>query len=364
MNIEKHLILIKGEDKTDEVSHCEYENGKWQVKFATGRAYSYNYLNVLWLRNPVSLDAETTVVYKNNQPLSGVAKIFDFGGYIRICFVTGYKKVYRNQELTVEQSCLHNVNAHNCFAYLKKLAEKVSVVTEEDHNFLRKQYEKIAFVAPSSVLAKYLNLSKLNSAMSGQMPIFPFGFNLSQKDATEKALSEQISVIEGPPGTGKTQTILNIIANAIINGKTVAVVSNNNAATSNVLEKLQKYGVDFITAYLGNKANKEKFFAEQTQTYPIMDTWVMHAARYNSLRDTLMKIGSELKEMLKIKNKVAELKQERLALLVEKEYFDTYYNETCEELSPYRSLSRHRAETVLAFWLDYQRTAERDNAIT
>jgi hypothetical protein len=29
-------------------------------------------------------------------------------------------------------------------------------------------------------------------------PIFPFGFNLSQKVATEKALTEQISVIEGP----------------------------------------------------------------------------------------------------------------------------------------------------------------------
>lgn len=223
MNVEKHLILIKGEDKTEEVSYCEYGNGKWQVKFARDRIYSYNYLNVKWLRNPVSLDAETTVIYENNQPLSGVDKIFDFGSYIRICFVTGYKKVYRSQELTVEQSCLHNVNAYNCFEYLKKLAEKVSVFTEEDRNFLRKQYEKIAFVAPSSVLAKYLNPSKLNSAMSGQMPIFPFGFNLSQKDATEKALSEQISVIEGPPGTGKTQTILNIIANAIINRKTVRI---------------------------------------------------------------------------------------------------------------------------------------------
>jgi KaiC/GvpD/RAD55 family RecA-like ATPase len=50
---------------------------------------------------------------------------------------------------------------------------------------------------------------------------------LSQKSATEKALTEQISVIEGPPGTGKTQTILIIIANAVINGKKVAVVSKS-----------------------------------------------------------------------------------------------------------------------------------------
>ena len=47
-------------------------------------------------------------------------------------------------------------------------------------------------------------------------------------DAVEMAITNKISVIKGPPGTGKTQTILNIIATAIINNKTVAVVSNNN----------------------------------------------------------------------------------------------------------------------------------------
>ena len=38
--------------------------------------------------------------------------------------------------------------------------------------------------------------------------------------------------------------------------KTVAVVSNNNSATLNVLEKLKKYNVDFIELYLGNKQNR------------------------------------------------------------------------------------------------------------
>ena len=54
-------------------------------------------------------------------------------------------------------------------------------------------------------------------------------------------------MIQGPPGTGKTQTILNIIANILVQGKTVMVVSNNNSATANVLEKLQKYGLDLFT---------------------------------------------------------------------------------------------------------------------
>ena len=243
MNIDKHLILIKGEDKTESISRCTYANGKWHVVFAKDKTYSYNYNynNVQWLKNPVSLDPATTVVYRSDQPLSGIKKILVFDDYIKICFVTGFKKVYRSHEITIEQSCLNNPDAHNSFEYLKQLADKVSVTTEEDIKFLSKQYEKITCVSPGSVLAKYLHPTALKKPQHDQMPIFPFGFNLSQKSAAEKALNGQISVIEGPPGTGKTQTILNIIANAIMNKKTVAVVSNNNAATANVLEKLQKY---------------------------------------------------------------------------------------------------------------------------
>lgn len=152
MNIEKHLILLKGEDKTDEISHCAYENSKWQVEFAKGKTYSYSYPNVQWFKDPVSPLGATTLVYQNNQLLSGVDKLFIFGDYIRICFVTGNKKVYRSQEIKIEQSCLNNSDAYNIFEYLKLLAEKVGVTNEDESNFLRKQYEKLTYASPSSVL--------------------------------------------------------------------------------------------------------------------------------------------------------------------------------------------------------------------
>ena len=364
MNIEKHLILVKGEDKTEAISRCTYENGKWNVEFHRDKVYPYNYLNVQWLKKPVLLNPATTVVYQNNQPLSGVSKIFDFGDYIRICFVTGYSKVYSKQEIMLEQSCLQHPEAHNVFDYLKQLAQKVSVTDEEEISFLSKQYQRMTWVSPSSVLGKYLHPTEMNKPHAGQMPVFPFGFNLSQKSAAEKALTEQISVIEGPPGTGKTQTILNIIANAIINEKTVAVVSNNNAATANVLEKLQIYGVDFIAAYLGNNENKEKFFAGQTQDYPDMADWVMDSDSFNAVRDTLKSSGKELEEMLEAKNEAAVLKQGLSSLLTEREYFYTYHNETNEEIAPYRSLYRHNSGAVMELWLNYQRIANEDKVIT
>lgn len=232
-----------------------------------------------------------------------------------------------------------------------QLATVTNVKDEEDKSFLSRQYEKITFISPSSVLAKYLYPGEFEKCQLHSLPIFPFGFNLSQKKATENALTEQLSVMEGPPGTGKTQTILNIIANAIMNHKTVAVVSANNSATANVVEKLQQYGVDFIAAYLGNKKNREKFFSGQTNAYPDMTPWVMDKDDYKELEATLKIQGKELERMLEVQKQAALLKQELSALSLEKEYFDTYYQETYQAIPAYRSFRRHNAEAVMSLWM-------------
>ena len=66
--------------------------------------------------------------------------------------------------------------------------------------------------------------------------IYPFQFNLSQKEAVENVYKSNISIIKGPPGTGKTQTILNILMNlAIIDEKSVAVIAYNNPAIENII---------------------------------------------------------------------------------------------------------------------------------
>lgn len=40
----------------------------------------------------------------------------------------------------------------------------------------------------------------------------------------------------------------------------MAVVSNNNEAVKNVIEKLQKEHYGFLAAFLGRKKNQEEFF--------------------------------------------------------------------------------------------------------
>ncbi len=67
--------------------------------------------------------------------------------------------------------------------------------------------------------------------------------NPEQEEAIRTALSKPVSFIEGPPGTGKSRTILNIMS-CITNGlnQTVAMVSANNAAVGVISDKVNGYG--------------------------------------------------------------------------------------------------------------------------
>src|SRR6266849_3925397 len=132
-------------------------------------------------------------------------------------------------------------------------------------------YEKLAFVHPESVLNCFLSGSPIETRSQDITPIFPFSCNLSQRAAVEKALTRSVSVIEGPPGTGKTETILNLIANIVaVQHMTVGIVSFGNAAVDNVRDKLDKRGFGHVIGNLGRKEKREEFFARQ----PIRNTQV------------------------------------------------------------------------------------------
>lgn len=64
--------------------------------------------------------------------------------------------------------------------------------------------------------------------------------NDSQKKAINSAFEQPLTVVTGPPGTGKSQVVVNIIANAIVNGYSVLFASKNNKAVDTVKERFDK----------------------------------------------------------------------------------------------------------------------------
>jgi superfamily I DNA and/or RNA helicase len=65
----------------------------------------------------------------------------------------------------------------------------------------------------------------------------------SQRDAVRFALSaKDVAVIHGPPGTGKTTTVVELIRQCVLRGERVLVCAGSNLAVDNLLEKLLRAG--------------------------------------------------------------------------------------------------------------------------
>lgn len=83
----------------------------------------------------------------------------------------------------------------------------------------------------------------------------------SQREAIAKALNGQSMVIEGPPGTGKSQTIANLIAVAMSEGKSVLFVAEKLVALEVVKKRLDNVGLgNFILELHSHKTNKASFY--------------------------------------------------------------------------------------------------------
>ena len=364
MDSKKYMLLINGQDKTDSVASFRFQDGMCEVVYTTSpKPYRYHAEKVQLLKVQSRIDPAQFILTVDGNPLSQVDEILDFGPFYR--FLRTGKKVLTcsKSQVELQKNCLMNQKQAGVFEYFKETASAVSLVAEGGHNILSAQYERIKSVSDATVLSCYLDSSKKPAVRTlPEAVIYPFGLNQSQKTAVENAFSSQISIIQGPPGTGKTQTILNIIANAVRNGQTVAVVSNNNSATLNVAEKLEKKGLSFLTAFLGSRANKEHFQETQTGQYPDMSAWVLKAEEKSQLDQEVTVLSREISEMLNGKNRIAAIEQELLQLTPEQHYFGEYYSTYTQ--APRDEVKGLSAQKILSLWSEYEQQAQQENKLS
>lgn len=323
------FIIIKGQPKSLQIERFQMDdNGVYDVKFkSSSRTYHYRYSDVVWLKDAVWHDHLHCKVYIGGREQYNVEDIRSFRHgeqtHWRITFNNGYVQDYLHGSIQVVESCLADDIAINAFEFLKRIAQVNELGKDEEHGgILPALYEKIDFIDKELTAAPYLNPKEYQVKKHRVSDlIFPFGCNSSQEKAVRCAFENQISVIQGPPGTGKTQTILNIIANILVQGKTVMVVSNNNSATANVLEKLQKYGLDFIVAPLGKRENKEAFVNNQPVVPDELPTWSLTMTDSFQEKRRVSDTLKQLRKVFELQESLASAKQELNAIELEWGHF-------------------------------------------
>src|SRR5712692_8488731 len=95
-------------------------------------------------------------------------------------------------------------------------------------------------------------------ALRPRVPELVYDADSSQHSALIDALGGKNLVIEGPPGTGKSQTITNLIATALTQGKTVLFVSEKLAALEVVRRRLDEAGLGLFCLELHSHKTQKR----------------------------------------------------------------------------------------------------------
>ncbi len=138
----------------------------------------------------------------------------------------------------------------------------------------------------------------------------PLPADASQWAAIAMSQTGKSFVLHGPPGTGKSQTITNIIANALYDGKRVLFVAEKQAALSVVKKRLDGLGIgDFCLELHSNKANKADVMQKLTSTLSLAGA--QESVSLTERSDSIAKLRGELSDSL-----VALHKKRRLGVSV------------------------------------------------
>jgi hypothetical protein len=136
-------------------------------------------------------------------------------------------------------------------------------------------------------------LARLDDHFAPDALLLPLLADSSQQRAVCAIDAGQDLVLEGPPGTGKSQTITNVIAHALARGKSVLFVSEKMAALDVVRRRLVNVGLGgFCLELHSSRARKTEVLRQLGESLQLAGTdapenWSREAARLGGLRAAL-----------------------------------------------------------------------------
>ena len=129
--------------------------------------------------------------------------------------------------------------------------------------------------------------------------ILPISADSSQYSAVVDSLDKSF-VLHGPPGTGKSQTITNIIANNLAAGKRVLFVAEKAAALDVVARRLKDIGIGDFCLELYSEKTKKTEVAEKlvgTMSLAGTDAGELTDERRGELTEMIERLGGEMHAM-------------------------------------------------------------------
>ena len=151
-------------------------------------------------------------------------------------------------------------------------------------------------------------------------PVTPLSLSDSQEEVIRKIELNDFLAVCGPPGTGKSQTIVNLVSHLIANGKTVLVASRMDKAVDVVAERLNDLSAPFLALRAG-RANYQKQLCFQLEDLlsnkvdlnqeSYMDSILVDTPDMKELLDEISRLEKMCEKIIHLEEKYTENSQEQ-----------------------------------------------------
>lgn len=169
--------------------------------------------------------------------------------------------------------------------------------------------------ARATALGQWLEGELPKQSVEEAAPLEVLPMNLEQRQAVRSTLSRSLTIITGPPGTGKSQVVTNLLVNAAWRGQRVLFASKNNKAVDVVEQRVNNLGPRPVLLRLGSNQYQghlaEYLMALLAATATEEDRLHYNEAkeRHDSLMAKLDLAQQEVDTLVERRNRVDSLEQ-------------------------------------------------------
>ena len=196
------------------------------------------FLNQLFLQEDLDLgDEEIKVVTEEID--SFFLKNQDFQERINyILDLLGFEKTFINPEYLSPLDSLPETT----FA----IVNQAIIFTSASNSITGGLLNELALLKQENILNKsnetcldlIMQSQRLNAESEDHEILYVLPSNKSQDSVLKNVFQNELTVVTGPPGTGKSQVVVNLLVNVISRGETALFASKNNKAVDVVFERL------------------------------------------------------------------------------------------------------------------------------
>jgi very-short-patch-repair endonuclease len=227
-----------------------------------------------------------------------------------------------------------------------------------------------------SALGQWIKRDFPQFELKEKVLVEPLPLNEEQRNAVKRSLQAPLTVVTGPPGTGKSQVVTSIIINAIYQGQTVLFASKNHKAVDVVNERVNGLTSRPVMLRLGNnelQSELAKYLSGllSSNTSPSdYEKYEASKSRHEELTKKIDAVNLSQYELLKIRNNTDALEQsvENHRELFGSELFYGYKNFKEDKFQEIENIIKNFEETLIRadrnrqsfftrlFWFSFRKT--------